>query len=145
MEISEIERLVELVKDSNISELTLKQGTDRITLKKSHETPSPSQDLTIAEVSEFDDTIDSEFADEQPEAPNSMELIIAPLVGIFANVKPVTSLGAKVKKGQTICVIEAMNIFSDVKAPVSGIVSEVFIEAGHPVEYGQVLYEIRPE
>ena len=145
MEISEIECLVDLVKDSKITELTLKQGTDRITLKKSHETPSPSQELAVAEPAEFDDTIDSEFADEGADPTTSLELIIAPLVGIFTNVKPVTSLGAKVKKGQTICVIEAMNIFSDVKAPVSGIVSEVFIEAGHPVEYGQVLYEIRPE
>ena len=145
MEISEIERLVDLVKDSKITELTLIQGTDRITLKQSHETTSPSQELAVAEAAGFDDTIDSQFADEQSEPTTSNELIIAPLVGIFANVKPVTSLGAKVKKGQTICVIEAMNIFSDVKAPVSGIVSEVFIEAGHPVEYGQVLYEIRPE
>ena len=145
MEISELERLVELVKGSNIGELTLNQGADRLTLKKKTVASPPSQEFFAPTSESYEEMVVSEYSDSLTVEEPMKELVFAPLVGIFSHVKPIVALGAKVKQGQTICVIEAMNIFSDVKSPVSGVVCEVLIEAGQPVEYGQILYEIRPD
>ena len=89
--------------------------------------------------------VNSSFADEPEEEEELLKRVNAPLVGIFTNVKPMIAPGSKVKQDQTVCFIEAMNIQSDVKSPVSGIVTDVFIEAGHPVEYGQLLFTIDPD
>ena len=145
MEISDLERLVALIEGSSIGELTLKQGDSCITLKRSVD-HSPIQEIfPNSGASLQNEFVDSSFADELEDEEELIERIQAPLVGIFTNVKPMIAPGAKVKQGQTVCFIEAMNIQSDVKSPVNGIVTDAFIEAGHPVEYGQLLYTVSPD
>ena len=56
---------------------------------------------------------------------------------------PFVSVGDRVELGQTICIIEAMKIFNDIDCEISGIVEEVLIENGSPVEYGQKIISIR--
>lgn len=145
MEISELERLVALIDGSCIGELTLKQGDSCITLKRSANHSPIQENFPNSGIEFQNEFVDSSFADEQEDEEELIERIQAPLVGIFTNVKPMIALGAKVKQGQTVCFIEAMNIQSDVKSPLSGIVTDAFIEAGHPVEYGQLLFTIRPD
>lgn len=145
MEISDIERLVALVQSSGIGELTLKQGDSCITLKRSADQTLIHQTAISNGEDRQNEYADSSFGDDREEEEELVVPVIAPLVGIFTNVKPMIAPGAKVKQGQTVCFIEAMNIQSDVKSPVSGIVTDAFIEAGHPVEYGQLLFTINPD
>ncbi|MEY4119423.1 MAG: Acetyl-CoA biotin carboxyl carrier, partial [Planctomycetota bacterium] len=57
---------------------------------------------------------------------------------------PFVSVGAKVSADTTVCLIEAMKIFNEIKAETSGTVEEVLVKSGQPVEFGQPLFRIRP-
>ena len=75
-------------------------------------------------------------------------VVKAPMVGIFyeapAPGKPAfVQLGSEVKKGDVICIIEAMKIMNQIEAEASGVIARVMVDNGDPVEYGQPLYLIR--
>lgn len=145
MEFSELEQLIELVQKADISELTLLQGKGRVTLRKS-ERPATTK-WNSANTSEFDyaatyevdedELLDEDIARELPHCP-----VLAPLVGIFGLVKPAIGPGSRVTKGQVIGIIEAMDLITEIKSVVDGVVREVYIKDNNPVEYGQVIFEI---
>ena len=149
MEIADLEQLVEIVRNAKVGELTLRNEVGRITIRKAATAalPSVSQEQDDQEYaysthySEIIDDDDDGAEDEQEQAA----LITAPLVGVFGHVKPFVGLNARITEGQIVGVIEAMKIITEVKAPVTGTVVDVFIEDGHPVEFGQALYEVRAE
>jgi acetyl-CoA carboxylase biotin carboxyl carrier protein len=73
----------------------------------------------------------------------------SPMVGTFygapePGAKPYVSVGARVSKGQILCIIEAMKIMNEIESEFSGVVTEVAAQDAHPVEYGQVLFRIDP-
>jgi acetyl-CoA carboxylase biotin carboxyl carrier protein len=150
MDLSELERLVEMVKNAEVGELTLRQGNARLTLRKAAPTERMSSALVPFHGSHLDD-----FDDDDTEAVgvpdlrmvegDAEKMVFAPLVGIFHHVKPVVGLGAKVREGQKIGLIEAMKLVNDVTAPADGTITDVFIEDGLPVEYGQTLFALRTE
>ena len=145
MNVTELEALVELVKDAKISEITLKQGDQRVTIKK----PNTARALAESGASEayYDD--EGEDADDNMMVESSLVeaepiVIIAPVVGYFHHLKPVIGLSAAVAAGQTVGLVKAMQLNNEVAAPVGGVISDVLIEDGQPVEYGQPLYHLRP-
>lgn len=88
----------------------------------------------------------SESTDSEKEDSNSV-YITSPMVGTFySSPSPddpsFVKVGDKVEKGQVVCIIEAMKVMNEVKSSVSGIVAEVLIESGHPVEFGTKLFRI---
>jgi acetyl-CoA carboxylase biotin carboxyl carrier protein len=73
----------------------------------------------------------------------------SPMVGTFygapePGAKPYVAVGARVQKGQTLCIIEAMKIMNEIESEYSGVVKEALATDAHPVEYGQVLFRIDP-
>jgi acetyl-CoA carboxylase biotin carboxyl carrier protein len=75
--------------------------------------------------------------------------IESPMVGTFyatpgPDKPPFVSVGSKIGPDTTVCLIEAMKIFNEIKAETSGTVEEVLVKSGQPVEFGQPLYRIRP-
>ena len=83
------------------------------------------------------------------EAPKANTLDIkSPMVGTFygapePGAKPYVSVGDKISKGQTLCIIEAMKIMNEIEAEVAGEVVEILVENGTPVEFGQVLMRVK--
>lgn len=150
MEISEIERLVEIVQNSRVAELTIRQGTSRVTIRSGSNHAAVGMALVHQpESSIFDEAAD--FALEEPESiDTAMEsdipshaTIYAPSVGVFKHVKPVIGLQASVHVGQVVGVIEAMKLFNDVVSTSAGLVTDVLVEDGMPVEYDQPLYLVQ--
>ena len=84
------------------------------------------------------------------EAPKSAALEIkSPMVGTFytapePGAKPYVTVGDRIRKGQIVCIIEAMKIMNELESEFDGIVREINVSDAHPVEYGQVLYRIDP-
>ncbi len=148
MEIAALEQLVQMVRESSAGELTLRQGGARVTIRKSAKSTAASlveQDSEeYSYTTQYADVMDDEF-DGETGAPERTVMITAPLVGVFAHVKPLIGLNAHVSEGQSVGVIEAMKLLTEIKAPTSGTIVDIFIEASHPVEYGQALFEIRPD
>lgn len=84
----------------------------------------------------------------EPPKSNLLE-VKSPMVGTFyaaaePGAKPYTTVGARITKGQVLCIIEAMKIMNEIEAEVSGVVKEVSVDDAHPVEYGQVLFRVDP-
>ncbi len=80
---------------------------------------------------------------------DTLRFITSPMVGTFyrasdPNSPPFVEVGDDVKKSQTLCIIEAMKLMNEIESDVEGIVTEIFVENGKPVEYGQRLFAIQP-
>jgi acetyl-CoA carboxylase biotin carboxyl carrier protein len=83
------------------------------------------------------------------QAPDQFHYVTSPMVGTFYRAPNPTSpsfveIGEEVKKSQTLCIIEAMKLMNEIESDVDGIVAEIYVENGKPVEYGQRLFAIRP-
>lgn len=145
MDVAELERLIALMQNASISELTLREGDARVTLRKKRRTASGALvafETDRDSLSEY--VTDVDLTESLPPSPPEDITIFAPLVGIFRHIKPMVGQGAMVKEGQKIGTIQAVKLLTDLTSPVDGIVVDVFIEDGHPVEYGHTLFTIRP-
>lgn len=85
-----------------------------------------------------------------PVRPAEWVEVKSPMVGTFyqapaPEAPPYVEVGSRVSKGQTLCILEAMKLMNELESEVSGIVREICIENGQPVEYGQVLFRIEPD
>ena len=83
-----------------------------------------------------------------PPASNLQE-IKSPMVGTFYSApepgaKPYVAVGDRIKKGQVLCIIEAMKIMNEIESELDGVVREALMDNAHPVEYGQVLFRVDP-
>jgi acetyl-CoA carboxylase biotin carboxyl carrier protein len=144
MNVDDIERLLGLLERANIRELTLRENGARITIRKTPEEVAHSSALVPVSYETYE-LHEEEGRDHVHPIEPSRCMVTAPLVGFFHHIKPMVGLGAQVKQGQVIGIIEAMKLINDVKAPVGGTVTDVLVEDGLPVEYGQLLFEINPE
>ncbi len=142
MDVSELERLIALMQNARISELTLREGDSRVTLRKKRAVSSTA--LVAYGGSEGEYLTEVEFAEPATPPPPEDITVIAPLVGVFRHIKPMVGQGAKVKEGQKIGTIQAVKLLTDLTSPTDGVIVDVFIEDGHPVEYGHTLFTIRP-
>ncbi len=145
MELDEIRELLELLKNTDITELQLERDGAKIKIKREKfisawEAPPRKREPAPAEVQEV-----------KVEAPEEKKLvtITSPLVGIFHRSPAPESpsfveVGSPVKKGQVLCIVEAMKLMNEVESDVDGIVSKILIENGQPVEYGEPLFLIEP-
>jgi acetyl-CoA carboxylase biotin carboxyl carrier protein len=84
---------------------------------------------------------------EKPEKPGA--LVTSPFVGTFYRAPspespPYVEVGAKVKKGQVLCIVEAMKLMNEIEAEVEGTVAEILVANATPVEFGQPLFRIEP-
>jgi acetyl-CoA carboxylase biotin carboxyl carrier protein len=81
--------------------------------------------------------------------PSDLSDVKSPMVGTYygapePGAKPYVSVGQQIKKGQVLCIIEAMKIMNEIESEVSGTIVEILATDAHPVEYGQVLFRVNP-
>lgn len=153
MDIRKVKKLIELLKESGISEIEVHEGeesvriTNHIASAQQAVVQVPQVPVMIPQAS-----VDSAAMQNAPETPlpvvDEGHIVKSPMVGIFySSASPDTSafveLGQAVEKGDVLCIIEAMKIMNQIEADVSGVVSKVFIENGDPIEYGQPLFAIK--
>ena len=91
---------------------------------------------------------EADVASKQPAKPAHLE-VKSPMVGTYygapePGAKPYVTVGSTIKKGQILCIIEAMKIMNEIESEFSGVVKEISATDTHPVEYGQVLFRIDP-
>jgi acetyl-CoA carboxylase biotin carboxyl carrier protein len=146
VELDEIKRLIELLKNTDITELQIEREGAKLKIKRerflsSFEVePSAKQPVT-AEAKETKE----EAATEE----KKLVTITSPIVGIFhrapsPEAPPFVEVGSTVKKGQVLCIVEAMKLMNEIESDTDGIVSKILVENGQPVEYGEPLFLIEP-
>lgn len=158
MDLKEIKELVKLVNSSDVGELKIQNGDFKISIRSQGFTEamlSGSSNNVVAvpaaapaAAAPIAATANSTAAEEAPKASIGAA-INSPMIGTFyrsssPDKPPFVSVGDTVNVGDTICIIEAMKLFNEIEAEVSGKIVKVLIDDATPVEYGQPIFEIEP-
>ena len=146
MDLRKLKTLIDLVADSGIAELEVTEGDDRVRIAKF--SPAPTAATTTVSVPAAS-AIAANGTTAVPAAVLEPEghVVKSPMVGTFyrspsPGAASFIELGQTVKPGDTLCIIEAMKLLNEVEAEVGGIVKQILVENGQPVEYGQPLFII---
>ena len=154
MNLDEIKELVRLMVDNDLAELDITSGESKIRLKRGGEAvvvaPAPvaAPAPAIAMAAMAAGAAAPAPAQAAPAAEKLLE-IRSPMVGTFyaaasPDSDPFVSVGAAVGDDTPVCIIEAMKVMNEIKAELAGTVVEVCVKNAQPVEYGQVLFRVRP-
>ena len=147
--------VVDLLEGTAVEELRIEQDETVFAIKRPLSTAAPPEAATAD--AEIPEAATSEAATEQQPPPAAAApppaegwTMIAPCVGIFRagsrpDTAPQTEVGATVQAGEVLGYVEAMGVMNDVAASCAGRVSEIAVEDGQPVEYGQPLFVLRAE
>jgi acetyl-CoA carboxylase biotin carboxyl carrier protein len=151
MDLRKLKKLIDLVQESGIAELEITEGEEKVKIVKGGAgatsgaaTPAAAAGSEPVPASR-ESPKPSPSAAQEPEAAQEGQLVKAPMVGTFyrspsPDAKPFVEVGQAVKKGDTVCIIEAMKLMNEIETDVSGVVKAVLVENGQPVEYGQPLF-----
>jgi acetyl-CoA carboxylase biotin carboxyl carrier protein len=146
----EIRKLVGLLEEKNLSVFELEVEGLKVKIARNSPPPAPAAAPAMAAAPGTPETAAAAEARAQAiEAAKGHHLITSPMVGTFYRAPDPTSapfvdIGDTVKKGQTLCIIEAMKLMNEIEADVDGTIVEIYAENAKPVEYGQKLFAILP-
>jgi acetyl-CoA carboxylase biotin carboxyl carrier protein len=148
----EIRKLVGLLEEKNLSVFELEIEGLKVKIARSlpAAAPAPALPPAAAPAPQTPEAVAAEEARVQAvEAAKGHHLITSPMVGTFYRAPDPTSapfvdIGDTVKKGQTLCIIEAMKLMNEIEADVDGTIVEIYAENAKPVEFGQKLFAILP-
>ncbi|MCG6552773.1 MAG: acetyl-CoA carboxylase biotin carboxyl carrier protein [Candidatus Magnetominusculus sp. LBB02] len=144
MDINEIRQLIELIKETDIAELQYEKDGMRISLKRESSTASALRPVAAPTA------VPEEKAAETKEQEDAGYVTVkSPIVGTFyrsstPEAAPLVELGDSVRKGQALCIVEAMKLMNEIESEVSGKIVKIFHENGTAVEYGEPLFQINP-
>ena len=171
MKLEEIKELLEAVSQSDVAELELQTGKDKIRIRRSTasdsaapqppyvvvasgagQLPAPAAGTGNAPAAPNPGANSSSAAGADAQAPDedeSLVMVPSPIVGTFYEASApggpaFVEIGDKVSKGQVLCIIEAMKLMNEIEAEVSGVVVKRFVQNAQPVEYGEALFAIQP-
>jgi acetyl-CoA carboxylase biotin carboxyl carrier protein len=146
MDIRKVKKLIEMLENSNLEEIEIKEGEESVRLVKSHGvTPVAAQSFILPQEASVPTSED--ISQEDKEIIKEGNLINSPMVGTFyasasPGAKPFISVGDQISEGDVVCIVEAMKMMNEIKSEFSGTVLSVNVENSEPVEYGQPLFEI---
>ena len=146
MGLRKIKKLIEMLQESDLNEIEVKEGEESVRINRKKEVninPASSQVSISAPAPQ--QSVSPPAIEEKP--THELAKITSPMVGTFyrspAPGKPAfVEIGQKVKAGDVVCIVEAMKMMNQVKSDVDGVVREIHIEDGQPVEFDQPLISI---
>ncbi|MFN3494222.1 MAG: acetyl-CoA carboxylase biotin carboxyl carrier protein [Hydrogenophaga sp.] len=151
MDLRKLKTLIDLVSESNVSELEITEAEGKVRIVKSAPAPAAapvtytmaSAPVAAAAPPASVPVVEVAAAAAQPEG----HMVKSPMVGTFyrassPGAKPFVEIGDTIKEGETICIVEAMKILNEIEADKSGTVTQILVENGQAVEYGQPLFVI---
>ena len=150
MDLRKLKTLIDLVSESNISELEITEADGKVRIVKADPAGGgmPMQQYAPVAAAPMAPVAAAPVAVAAPaEAEVTAHAVKSPMVGTFYRSsspggKPLVEVGSSVKEGEAICIIEAMKIMNEIEADKSGTVTRILCENGQPVEYGQPLFHI---
>lgn len=142
MELDEIKQLLELLKDTDITEIQIEREGSKLKIKRERFTSPFEITPRVKQAAPAE-------VKEEAEEHQNLVTISAPIVGIFhrspaPEASPFVEAGSVVKKGQVMCIVEAMKLMNEIESDVDGIISKILVENGQAVEYGEPLFLIEP-
>ena len=146
MNYEQIEKLIDKVNKSKITELSVEEGNFKLNIK-AEQSVAMVAPTAISNVPDVNIVNENAGTSDSEEESNNLEEIKSPLVGTFYAARaegeePFIKVGDKIKKGQTIGIIEAMKLMNEISATCDGVVEEILVQNEDLVEYGQVIVKV---
>ncbi|MBE9536811.1 MAG: acetyl-CoA carboxylase biotin carboxyl carrier protein [Proteobacteria bacterium] len=147
MDVKKLKQVIKLLKDNGLEEIEVEEKDSRIRVKSA--IAGTAVALAPAQVPLEVPVADAEPSATEKKAESKYKVINSPMVGTFyRSPSPEADLyieeGQVVKKGQTLCIVEAMKLMNEIEAEFKGKIVSILVENGQPVEYGEPLFEIDP-
>ena len=160
-DLQKIKELIKIMKENELTEVEIKHGDDKIFLKRSQPQSSvgggvsavpamrPEPNATPAHAGGAEALIQTYASQATPDTEDLVE-IKSPIVGTFyATPSPdsehYVEVGSTINPQTVVCIIEAMKVMNEIKAETSGTIVEILVTNGQAVEYGQVLFKVKPD
>lgn len=152
MDLRKLKKLIDLVEESGISELELTEGEEKVKICRStsqepqpqiiHTQPKESNTIQPPKLQEK-----SIATEENKDLSGKEKTIDSPMVGTFyraasPDAAPFIDVGATVKKGDILCIVEAMKLLNEIECDQDGTIEKILVENGQPVEFGEPLFVI---
>jgi acetyl-CoA carboxylase biotin carboxyl carrier protein len=145
MDLRKLKTLIELVESSGIGELEIQEGEERVRITRASAAPQGNL-LTATQAAAAPVAVVPAAAPPPPAAPAQSEghLVKSPMVGTFYRSAspggtPFVEVGDTVQVGDPLCIIEAMKLMNEIESDKAGVVKQILVENGQPVEFGQPL------
>ncbi|GGC82346.1 acetyl-CoA carboxylase biotin carboxyl carrier protein [Undibacterium terreum] len=151
MDLRKLKTLIDLVAESDIAELEVTEGEGKVRIVKT--SAIPQNQVVMMQPQGMQQAMPAAApvaaAPVAPAAPAAPEghIVKSPMVGTFyrssaPGASPFVEVGSSVKSGDTLCIIEAMKLLNEIDSDTTGVVKQILVENGQPVEYGQPLFVI---
>ncbi len=164
LDVEALRQIVEMLEASDVTRLVWQKGDERLYIRRGHgpaptivhaapvsPSVSPVPAVEYAAPAPARTPAPAPAAAPEPAKPADKpgHIITSPFVGTFYRTPapdqpPFVEVGTVVKKGQVLCIVEAMKLMNEIEAEVAGRVAEILVENGQPVEFGQALFRIEP-
>ena len=158
VDIEHIRQLIQMMVDNDLVELSHRSGDEELRLRRPSPgdtermagAPPPTAIVSTASSSDGDAGQEDAagLAEESPSSDRDLTRIVSPMVGTFfaataPDAPPFVTVGAEINPDTVVCVVEAMKVFNEIKAEISGIVEKIYATNKQAVEFGQPLFGIR--
>ncbi|MFN4194891.1 MAG: acetyl-CoA carboxylase biotin carboxyl carrier protein [Thermosynechococcus sp.] len=156
LDLNQVRELLLMFDQTSVTELNLKSGELELQLRKREQLSgsapvvvAPAPTSTVAPTPAPPPAMPPDPEPPPPPGNRKTVDIVAPMVGTFYRAPapdepPFVEVGDTVRKGQVVCIIEAMKLMNEIEAEVNGQVVEILVQNAEPIEYGQVLMRILP-
>lgn len=152
MDIRKIKKLIELLEESGINEIEIKEGEESVRISRKSE--SAAAQYIVAPPMQAQMPVSTEVTTTATTStPNTEQLpeghiVTSPMVGTMyrapaPNQPPFVEIGQTVQAGQTLCIVEAMKMLNQIESDKAGTITAILVENGQPVEFGQPLFVIK--
>lgn len=149
MDIRKVKKLIELLEESGIAEIEIKEGEESVRISRSTSNTAPAISPIPAPVAPAAPVAAVAAAETTESVPEKIEghVVKSPMVGSFyrapsPGASSFVEVGQKVSVGDTLCIIEAMKLLNQIEADKAGTIKAILVENGQPVEYDQPLFII---
>ena len=164
VDINQLKQLLDLVREHELSEFEFEHDGLRLRVRKDttgahaptlSAAPAPvtgvappATGATLAQRAATAETVSATMADAAADAEIELAVVKSPIVGTFyrssePGTAPFVEVGSAVKKGDVLCIIEAMKLMNEIDSEYDGEVANIYVENGQPVQYGERLFAIR--
>jgi len=149
VDIPQIRKLIRLMQSTDVAEIEVTEGDQTVRVsRQSNFAPAPMPMAASLMPAAAPAAVQETASVEAPAAAEE-HVVKSPMVGTFyqsasPEAEPFAKKGAKINKGDTLCIIEAMKLMNEIEAEYSGVVEEILVDNASPIEFGQPLFIITP-
>ncbi len=152
MDIRKVKKLIELLEESGVAEIEIKEGEESVRISRNSNNDAPAYapmpyQMAAPAAAPVPAAAEPALAPAVVSDAPAANALTSPMVGTFylspsPGAAPFSAVGQSVKQGDTICIIEAMKIMNQIEADRDGLIKSILAEDGQPVEFGQPLFVI---